>query len=588
MLGKQLHQHTPMTQVAHWWIMAGQTLTLRITPSAADCVEIVSASRSWRLDDGRVLAVIAGPHALDHTAVVQWMDAGCPDPAPVRQGFAAILVDPRSGSTQMASGARSEVTLHWALEGQSLLVSSHLRALLEAQATPTFDEEGMARYLWRGSDPSETMYAGVTRLPAGHHARWRPGTRPHLMRWFWPQRTDVSTAANFPGQLGDVIADAVRQSLPSGGTVASHLSGGLDSTTVTALAAAQVRGHGGTIQALSHLVTPERWPAWLSPDADDSPFVEAFVRGTPGVQLHRFDTPRRSILSATRAVFEATAYPMLNPINAPWLLDIDDWVRANDVALVLTGVHGSLGFSITRGHQYRRAIRSGQFGLLKRDMVARHRLGDRWRHIGATTVYEFAPRATTTVLRVIGRHEPRASTNPLIIAPKPTDMVEPGVHKADREWWSQSVLLDQPAQSLMQFPVTGAWASDPLGDSEVIRTLFSAPASAWLGDGMDRALARRTMQGVVVDEVRLRAGRGLQGADFGEAARSQDREFQEALEEVSASPLANRFIDVPRLASTMRPHTPYAGRSALDWQLLEGRMLGFGLYLAWIEGFLRR
>ncbi len=570
--------------------MAGQTLTLRITPSVSGHVELISAPHAWTLEDGRFLAVIAGPRAFDHVRLARWMDSGCPDPAPIRQGFAAVLVDPRTGSAHMASGARSEITLHWASEGRTLVVSSHLRSLLETQKAPAFDEEGMARYLWNANGPQDTMYAGVTRLPAGHHASGSLGTTPDITRWFWPQHAEISNHANFPEQLREVIEDAVAESLPASGAVASHLSGGLDSTIVTAIAARHVRDQGGSIEALSHLVEPAHWPEWLTTDVDDTPFVEAFVRGTPGVELHRFDAPGRSILQSTRAIFESTAYPMLNPINAAWLQDIDDWVRARNIAVVMTGVHGSLGYSITRGSQYRRAISAGQFGLLRRDMLARHEHGDRWRHIGATTLQEFAPRTTFAVLRGLGRMNSQSdvSSNPYVIVPRPSGISDHRIQKSDRDWWTQSVLLDPPAQSVMQFPVGAAWGSDPLGDSEVLRTLFSAPPSAWLGDGTDRALARRTMKGLVVDDVRLRTRRGLQGADFGHAVHSQQVEYRRALDEISESGLARTFIDIPRLRASMDPEVPHKGRAGFDWQLSEGRILGFGMYLAWIESFLRR
>jgi len=479
--------------------------------------------------------------------------------------------------------------VYWVREGRTLVLSSHLRSLLDAQSAPSFDEERMTRYLWGVGGPDETMYTGVSRLPAGHHARLTVDASPRVERWFWPQRAEPSARADFPDVLRQVIEEAVDQSLPASGQVASHLSGGLDSTIVAAIAAKRAVEQGTHIQALSHLVAPERWPDWMTREGDDTPFVEAFARATPGVTLHRFDVPGRPLLSSTKALFESSAYPILNPINAPWILDIKNWIRDHDVALVLTGVHGSLGYSISRSHQYRRAIAAGQFGLLSRDAKARHAAGARWRHIASTTAQEFAPRLTSAGLRVLGRVTPQAwvGTRPLLITPRPPDAPRSPVGMRDRHWWTQSVLLDTVAQSAMQYPVAAAWESDPLGDSEVLRALFSAPPSAWLGDGMDRALARRTMKGLVVDDVRLRAKRGLQSADFGFAVQGQQAEYRLAMEEVSESPLAQKFIDIPRLQASMDPEVPHRDRAALGWQLSEGRILGFGMYLAWIERFLR-
>jgi asparagine synthase (glutamine-hydrolysing) len=566
--------------------MSGPDLTLRMARvDAGVALDVRSAPAQWRLADGRTLAVIAGPHPIPVDALVAWLDAGCPDPAPVRQGFAAVLADPASGAVAMAVGARSEVALHWSVDATGLCVSSHLRPLLDLQAEPAIDEEEMARYLWAVDRPDRTMYRGLRRLPAGHAATWRPGGTVEPRRWFWPQRVDAFAGTDFPAALRAVIDDAVAASLPASGDVAAQLSGGLDSTIVAALAARRLHPEGRRLHTLSHLVARDNWPDWLSEAADDAPYVEAMVGGAPGLEPHVFDSGGRSPITGLRDLVARSAYPFLNPLNTPWLLDLDDWVRAAGVPIVLTGLHGSAGYSVSRGTQYRRALARGEVSLVLRDVRARRARGESPQHVAATVVGDVLPRTVRAAMRLRRGAEPGLSSPPFVAGLEPPEARARENAVQDRAWWTASVLSDAPGQSILQAPVLGAWTSDPLGDAEVVRMLFAAPPGAWLGDGASRALARRTMAGVVPDVVRLREQRGVQAADVAVAVAARQDEYAEALAEVEASPLARTYIDVAGLRASMEEGVPVQGRDAWSWQLVQGRVLGFGLFLTWFEAY---
>jgi asparagine synthase (glutamine-hydrolysing) len=568
--------------------MTGHDLTLRLEQRAdAMVLDVRSSPHRWTLPDDRVLVVIAGPHTFSSDALVAWIDDGCPDPAPVRQGFAAVLVDQQSGQATMAVGARSEVALYWSLDQSTLCVSSHLLPLLDLQPSPALDEGGMARYLWAVDLPDKTMYRGIDRVPAGHVATWRAGAPVLTRRWFWPQRVERYAGADFPGSLREVIGEAVAASLPPYGDVATQLSGGLDSTIVTALAARQLQPHGRAVHALSHVVSRHNWPDWMSDAADDAPFVQAVVEAVPGLQPHEFDSAGHSPLAGLRRLIALGGYPFLNPLNTPWMLDLDSWVRAHEVQLMLTGLHGSVGYSIARNTQYRKAIARGDVALVLRDARARRSRGDSRRHISATIVGDVFPRTMRTVLGLLRRSDQGMSLHapPFLTHLEPAEAASRSAMVLDDSWWTASVLSDPPAQSVTQRPVMGAWVSDPLGDAEVVRMLFAAPPSAWLGDGTSRALARRAMAGLVPDVVRLREPRGIQAADVGVAVTARQLEYAEALAEVEASPLARSFIDVGSLRAAMSAGVPAQGREAWAWQLVEGRALGFGLFLTWFENY---
>lgn len=89
-----------------------------------------------------------------------------------------------------------------------------------------------------------TAYAGVRQLPPGSYLLWEPRRTPSIVRYWRPvaattTTTDARTAA---ADLRGLMADAVRRQLVSDVPVGVFLSGGIDSTVLTALAAEATPG----------------------------------------------------------------------------------------------------------------------------------------------------------------------------------------------------------------------------------------------------------------------------------------------------------------------------------------------------------
>ncbi len=96
----------------------------------------------------------------------------------------------------------------------------------------------------------ETLFQGVLQLPAGGVLTMRPGegTAPRPERWYSPKPADLRrpSAEELRDRLFDSVALRLRSDVPVGTT----LSGGLDSTAVTAIATA-LRGRDGLPPALT-------------------------------------------------------------------------------------------------------------------------------------------------------------------------------------------------------------------------------------------------------------------------------------------------------------------------------------------------
>ena len=564
-------------------------LTFRLADprTTSEPLQVVSAPLTHHLSDGRRMVAIAGPHVVDVEALARWLDVGCPDPAPVRQGFAAALINPHNGEVTLAVGVRSEVALHWIRSRGTLVVGSHLPSLLQTLPTPpSLDIEKLARILRFTDDPPTTVYQGIHRVPAGHIATWSPGSDPWVRRWFDPYTVephDSRRDGDGATRLRDVITEAVELSLPLSGNVAAHLSGGLDSTTVVALASALLHPQGRTISTLSHVAAPGEWPSWQPAESDDEPPIRAMGTFIPGLDQHLFVHDGSDPIVDIEWFFDRMAYPFLNPSNLPWLRRMDQWAAAHDAGVMLTGAHGSIGYSSPRLGQYKRAVFAGDLTTVAHDLRQRRSRGDSLMYISHDVLNDFSPTMVRRwkTLRHGDPATPDRSHVPLASQYALTSA--PGAVPTRRQAWQKAVLFDPSASTTSAPPGFSVWHSDPLGDSEVTRVLFSLGPDSWLGDGRDRALARRVTEGLLPDEVRLRTHRGVQGYDLPRAIAAHQREYANALERVEASATARELLNLPAIRQSMEQGVPTDGREAYYWQLFQGRALGMGLFIAWYE-----
>ena len=97
--------------------------------------------------------------------------------------------------------------------------------------------------------------------------------------------------------------------------------------------------------------------------------------------------------------------------------------------------------------------------------------------------------------------------------------------------------------------------------------------------GQDRWVIRRSMEGLLPDEVRLNAKRGLQGADITRRLAEQRDKIAVELALVARSPLAAEYLDLEYLRRILRENLGEDVRSKTlcDCVLLRGLQAGIFL-----------
>ncbi len=150
--------------------------------------------------------------------------------------WAFVLWDTVERRALMGRDRFGKKPLFYALAGSRLSCASELPALLMLlPSVPAEDEHSTADFFRFGFQlPGHTAYRGVKEVPAGTHASWQPGSNITARR-YWSPRPDLPTKAPGVAELRDAIVTAVEQRLVADVEVGAFLSGGIDSSLVTAI-----------------------------------------------------------------------------------------------------------------------------------------------------------------------------------------------------------------------------------------------------------------------------------------------------------------------------------------------------------------
>ncbi len=169
--------------------------------------------------------------------------------------FAFCVVDQRAGSLFLARDRMGIKPLHYAIEGDRLVFASELKALLRDPALRRgIDPVALDEYLAYEFVPSpRSIVCGISKLRPGHTLTWSVAEREPRIRRYWAPELNVDGVARHQSlddecdKLRAVLRESVRKELISDVPLGVFLSGGIDSSAVTAMMALL----GGDVKSFS-------------------------------------------------------------------------------------------------------------------------------------------------------------------------------------------------------------------------------------------------------------------------------------------------------------------------------------------------
>ena len=228
--------------------------------------------------------------------------------------------------------------LFYAPRGRGLLFASELKALLAHPAVPAeVDAEGLAEVLVMGPGrtPGHGVFRGVYELKPGQWLRFdREGLR---LGSYWqlqsrPHPDDPETTAR---TVRELLEDAVERQLVSDVPLCTMLSGGLDSSAITAFAARGLRRAArGPLKTFSvDYVGNDRFfrPSEFQPNAD-GPWVELVSRHF-GTEHRTVVVNHRDLADALRGALRARDLPGMADVDSSLYLFCREIKKEATVAL---------------------------------------------------------------------------------------------------------------------------------------------------------------------------------------------------------------------------------------------------------------
>ena len=435
-----------------------------------------------------------------------------------------------------------------------------LHALPEVpyEADEEFFAEGLLYYL---EDGTRSFFRDIHKVPAGHlvivdrdgltvRRHWHPAR----------QLLKLSRATDYDEALREKLEVAVRCRLRGTHAVATHLSGGLDSSAVTATAARLAPGE----RVFAFTSVPRVGFSGSDPQnrfTDEGSHAAAVAALYPNIEHVRLPTPAVSAIDGLDRAFDLYETPLVNLCNQTWIDAINDAVRDRGLGVMLVGSMGNFTASYSGGELFAELLRTGRWPRLAREMsiLIRKRPQD-WKRLLFLTLGPFLP---LSIWMHLSRH--RSMSAAYFPLSNPARHAE--VH--ERMPLTRSVhALNRPSADSIASRLRGLCIADPANyhkgilahwrvdyrdpftDRRLVEFCLSVPIEYFCGGGVSRRLARSAfadrLPSVIVDETR----KGLQAADWHMGIMASEQLLADEVSQIAASAVARRLLDVHALQRT--------------------------------------
>jgi len=387
-------------------------------------------------------------------------------------------------------------------------IRARREAILEYLVAPYFSGVGRA------------MLTDVDYLQPGHWLEVGPDG-PIARRWFRYEVARQGPAPD-PGELGACLERAVRRACRADEPVGVFLSGGLDSSAIGSLAAQALPARPPAYTIAVEDMDRYDYARSAIVVSDDTPFAELASR-TANLALTRVHVPRAELARDLERI--ASTNDALPAWEQELAQDRLCRVAARDVKAVLVGdaadeTHFGYHFLLDGPATESPRVLLERFGSvpIRRDVMA-----------DPLAVFEAEYRAWMAPAET--RTERIAGATSLIV-----------------ERWLPRLLHNGDIHAMR----SGLEARVPFADAELLALAARVPPDVGLAGGVEKALLREALRGVIPEAIRTRRKSALP-KDQGTASIYK-REATRLLQEPPA--LVTELVDLPALRPLLHPERP--------------------------------
>lgn len=528
----------------------------------------ISASDLARMSDAAL--ALAGWEAWGVDGLNRWVGE-----------FAAISWDRETREVSMIRDQFGRRPLHYHLTDKRLLVASmpkgiHALGDVPRELDPTRLTDVLTQF---DIDLTRSYYRGIDLVAPANVVRVTPDRdsstryyklRDHVEPVRYKHDEDYLEAAQ------DLFDTVMRAYLRSPGKVGSHLSAGLDSSLVTAVAAQQLAASGERLSTYTW-VPAEGFSQSPPPGMcfDESPAAHAMAQMYSNLDVHLVGREGPGLYDGMREYFLAAESVVRNGLNLSLLNATGRTARSDGVKVMLSGGNGNLTLSYNGIGAPYQLFRQGKWRSMLHEINRHPNPRDEWRRL----LLSILPERIVTAIRkvknpdnifetLLARRSAATAdaTAARNIPERARDQNFAFVFRAPRNDSDQWITFIEnyagpvEANTLAAMPALfGHELRDPFFDRRILEWRFGVPDTQFRRDGRGRYLMRRLISGKVPDLVaKQQLGRGVQSADWhARLAPDLDR-IRRDLETASSLESLRGVIDREKLATVIEnfPQAP--------------------------------
>lgn len=430
-------------------------------------------------------------------------------------------------------------------------------------------------------DGSQTSYDRIRQLPSSHNLLVR--NTQVLLKQYWSldhiKKVEFQRDTDYLEAFLEHFSNAIACRIGASRAVGINLSGGLDSGSISVLAARLLQRQGQTLHAFTAIPLHDVSPG--VPDThfgDEGEYAKLTAVASGNTQLNLVNAEGKTPLSGITEALEILKHPFVAVSNCFWLLAIYERMQAQGLDTVLSGQFGNATIS-WRGNLFeylKNLLYQGNLVQFFREFtLQRERLG--WSYPLAIKNLILAPFVPPSWFE--RRLFQSAGPTPWeAITPLNSDfanaidlrniMRQSGAfnyspqNRHFREFMLPVGKFSGSAVGAALAAPFGLELHDPTCDKRLIEFCVGIPESQYIRNDNRRLLIRNAMQGQLPDAVLMNKKRGLQSADLVMRIRNSHKEVSDELDLASRSPLTREYLDISRMKSVFN-----TALSDVDWHI---------------------
>lgn len=406
----------------------------------------------------------------------------------------------------------------------------------------------------------ESAYKEVFRVEPGHLLVLGNGQLSHQRYHRFAPRREVKLASDsdYLAAFAQHLQRAVSSCLRTCGPLASQLSSGFDSSTVTALAAQQLAPLGQRLYAFT--AAPREGFAGPVPKGrhgDESGGAQALAARFGNIDHELIRTAGVSVVDHMQMAIQNTDTLSHAPCNQVWITAIHQRAQALGCKVLLTGQLGNMSISYT-GETYLAALfRRGKWRHWWRELRAMRVTQGRstWALLGKSAAPSLPKPLWRWLAGRMKRYQPLTHYSP--IHPQWMKHMALNARAKERDWdlgyqpWHNGrqmriavIERRDPGEFFMAANLHGFELRDPTCDLRLVEFCLAVPDSQYLRNGQTRWLLRRMMADTLPAEILCSTSKGYQAADWYENVSQDVPALRAELERLATHPRIAQMLDV--------------------------------------------